>query len=400
MAEKVFELRCDGSSADDLYPDVDFVEVDESLDGTTFTIRLRIAAGTDGEWNHLSDDRLTPFARIGVALGFTGGASAVRGLLGDASGSGPEALVEGYSIGGTLTLTGQQAYLDVLGQDSWAVLDQEEKVVAWPDLSDSDIAQQILSAAGVDADVTPTSPLRSADDTTVVQRSTDAAFLRTLARRNGFEVRFVADRGRPRCRFGPPELDTSPLPELAVRFGEQTTLRSFQVSLDGRRPLDVRTGQVDPLTKQSVDVEVSDPQNRRAGRTALAAITEDPLARAARPLRAPGTLLLAVTATADPAELQSQAQAARDEAAWFVDAAGEVNSDAYGHVLRAGRTVLVKGAGSLHSGLYYVTRVVHRMHPTGEYRQRFEARRNAVGLDGSEHFDGVGATPGPALGGV
>ncbi|MFD0346356.1 hypothetical protein ACFQ0M_10270 [Kitasatospora aburaviensis] len=113
---------------------------------------------------------------------------------------------------------------------------------------------------------------------------------------------------------------------------------------------------------------------------------------------APGTLLLTATPTADPSELSRQAQAARDEAAWLVDAVGEINSDAYGHVLRAGRTVLVKGAGSLHSGLYYVTRVVHRMRPTGEYLQRFEARRNAVGLDGTEAFGG--GAPGLPLPGL
>jgi hypothetical protein len=156
--------------------------------------------------------------------------------------------------------------------------------------------------------------------------------------------------------------------------------------VEGRHPLDVSSAQVDPLTRQPVDVEVSRPQARSTGRTALADLTADRLTRAARPLKAAGNLLLAATAAADPTELQARAQAARDEAAWFVEAAGEVNSDAYGAVLRAGRTVLVKGAGSLHSGLYQVTRVVHRMHPAGEYRQRFEVRRNAVGLDGTERF--------------
>ncbi|HET9872852.1 MAG TPA: hypothetical protein VFP89_09690 [Propionibacteriaceae bacterium] len=373
MPDKVFELRCDGTTAAELYPDVEFVEVDESLDGTSFAVRLRLHADASGEWDHVPDERFTPFTPLGVSLGFTGG-------------GGPAALVEGWTVGSTLTLTGEEAYLDVLGQDAWAVLDQEEKVVAWPDLSDADIAQQILSGAGLTADVTPTSPLRAADMTTVVQRGTDGAFLRELARRNGFQVRFGVAGGRPSARFGPPQLDGSPLPDLAVRFGAGSNLRSFRVTVEGRHPLDVSSAQVDPLTRQPVDVEVSRPHARSTGRTALADLTADRLTRAARPLKAAGNLLLAATAAADPTELQARAQAARDEAAWFVEAAGEVNSDAYGAVLRAGRTVLVKGAGSLHSGLYQVTRVVHRMHPAGEYRQRFEARRNAVGLDGTERF--------------
>ena len=84
------------------------------------------------------------------------------------------------------------------------------------------------------------------------------------------------------------------------------------------------------------------------------------------------------------------AQAARDEAGWFMSATGEINCDAYGFILRPRRTVLVKGAGSLYSGMYYVTRVTHKMTNDGRYKQTFEARRNAIGLDGSEEFGGDG----------
>ncbi|GAA4936551.1 phage late control D family protein [Streptomyces coeruleoprunus] len=402
IPDKVFELRCGGSPAADLYPYVEYVEVDESVDGSSFTIRLRLSAGPDGEWNHLSDERFTPFARLGVSLGFTGGGlagapTAAGGLL-SPGGSGPEPLAEGYVIGTALRLSGRDAHLDVFCQDPWAVLGQEEKVVAWPDLSDSDIAEQILTAAGFAADVTTVPPLRQSDDTLVVQRGTDASFLRALARRNGFEVRFVPEGDGNRCRFGPPGLDGTPQPDLAIRFGATSNLRSFEATLDGRRPLSVRAAQLVPGTRQEATVEVGEPAHHRTGRTGLAALTADTLARAARPLRTPGALLLTATPTADPSELQQQAQAARDEAAWFVEAAGEINSDAYGHVLRAGRSVLVKGAGSLHSGAYYVTRVVHRMRPEGEYRQRFEARRNAVGLEGSESFGG--GAPGLSLPGL
>ncbi|MFD0346357.1 hypothetical protein ACFQ0M_10275 [Kitasatospora aburaviensis] len=85
MPEKAFQLRCGGAPAVDLHPDVEFVEVDDSVDGSFFTVRLRLTAGPDGEWSHLSDERLTPFAPFGVDLGFTGGggpAGAVGGLLG------------------------------------------------------------------------------------------------------------------------------------------------------------------------------------------------------------------------------------------------------------------------------------------------------------------------------
>jgi hypothetical protein len=79
-----------------------------------------------------------------------------------------------------------------------------------------------------------------------------------------------------------------------------------------------------------------------------------------------------------------------DEAAWLISASGEINSDAYQSVLRPHRLVLVKGAGKTYSGKYYVTRVVHEVNHAGDYVQRFEARRNARDVDGSEQFGSSG----------
>jgi phage protein D len=67
-------------------------------------------------------------------------------------------------------------------------------------------------------------------------------------------------------------------------------------------------------------------------------------------------------------------------------------------VLQPRRPVLLKGAGDLYSGAYYVTHVTHTLSGDGNYQQRFEARRNAQGLSGTEQFDG--ASPALPLPGV
>jgi hypothetical protein len=95
--------------------------------------------------------------------------------------------------------------------------------------------------------------------------------------------------------------------------------------------------------------------------------------------------------TSDAAEMQTFVQAIRDEAGWLITASGEINGEAYQSVLRPRRLVMVKGAGSVYSGKYYVTRVVHEMNHEGDYIQRFEARRNARDLDGTEQFGGSGS---------
>ena len=99
-------------------------------------------------------------------------------------------------------------------------------------------------------------------------------------------------------------------------------------------------------------------------------------------------MLLIATSTSDATELQTIAQAVRDEASWVITATGEINSDAYQSVLRPHRLVLVKGAGTPYSGKYYVSRVQHDLKADGTYTQNFEARRNARDVDGSETFGG------------
>jgi phage protein D len=117
-----------------------------------------------------------------------------------------------------------------------------------------------------------------------------------------------------------------------------------------------------------------------------AALVGDPLGALVTAQDAPAQMLALGSPTSDATELTAIAQAVRDEAAWLIDATGEINSDAYQTVLRPHRLVLVKGAGTPYSGKYYVTRVVHELRGGGTYNQTFEARRNARDLDGSEQF--------------
>jgi phage protein D len=100
----------------------------------------------------------------------------------------------------------------------------------------------------------------------------------------------------------------------------------------------------------------------------------------------------------DAPELKTIAQAVRDEAGWFINATGEINSDAYQAVLRPRRLVLVKGAGKAFSGKYYVTKVTHEVKADGSYSQKFEARRNARGVDGTEKFGSSSGSGLPASG--
>ena len=397
MADKAYQIFFDGEAVeDDFYGDVVSLTVEENTTAaSTLQLRLGTQLQEDGSWSYLEDDRLTPFSQVAVSVGFTGGtglAGALGGLTGAGGDTGLEAVFTGYITAVHVHLGSQpgETSIDLTAMDTSVLMSLEEKIATWPNLADSDIVQQIASAYGVQvqADATPT--VHQENDTTIVQRGSDIQFVRSLARRNGFEFYFETDKdsGEVTAFFRPPQLEGTPQPDLAIQFGEESNLRSFAARLIGQRPLNVKTQQIDVKGNSANAGQASDTQLTKLGASDLNTIVGGPLGSLVTPKEAQAQMLVLGPPTSDVTELQTIAQAVRDEAAWLISASGEINADAYGAVLRPRRLVLVKGAGTPYSGKYYVTRVVHELRGDGSYTQKFEARRNARDLDGSEQFGG------------
>jgi phage protein D len=389
VPDKSYEITFDGQAADDsLYADVLQIEVDERVAAaSTFRVRFALTQQDSGEWTYTDDDRFSLFTNVGISVGFSGGAG------------GLEPVIDGYITGVTVHVGArpEESYLEVQGMDASVLLSLEEKTIPWPNLADSDIVQQIVSGYGFTVQAESTSPVHQDIDTLIVQRGTDIQFVRSLARRNGYEFYFQKDptSGDVTAYFQPPQLSGSPQPDIAVQFGEQSNLLSFDVAVSGLRPLDVFVSQVDPSSKSVNTGQASSTQLTTLGASTLESLVSAKLGQLVTPDQAQGRMLLVAQPTADATELSAVAQAVRDEAGWLITATGEINSDAYGAVLHPGRLVLVKGVGSEYSGTYYVTQVTHRLRSDGSYTQGFELRRNARDLDGSEQF---GSGPGGGLG--
>jgi hypothetical protein len=396
MPDKAYSLTFDSNPADDaLYGDVRELEVDERLDSaTTFRLRVGLTKQAGGDWNYPSDDRFSLFTNVGVSVGFAG--SAETDAFGNAiGGGGLEPVFDGYitQVNVHMGADADDVYLEACGMDASVLLSLEEKAATWPNMADSDIVQQIVSDYGYNVQVEPTQPVRQDTDTLVIQRTNDAQFVRSLARRNGYEFYFRKDpsSGDINCTFGPPNLAGTPQPDLSIQFGEDNNLMSFEAVMTGLRPLAVDVQQLDAPAKQSNDGNAGSIQLTSLGQNDLSALIASKLNGLVTPLVDQAQMLLVAQPTADATELQTVAQAVRDEAGWFIAATGEINSNAYGQVLRTGGLVLVKGAGQQYSGNYYVTRVTHLIKSSGSYVQHFEARRNALEVDGSEQF-GSGST--------
>jgi phage protein D len=395
MPDTAYQIAFDGEAAEDAFcGDMLDLTVEESTAAPgTLHLRLATTMQEDGAWSHLDQERLALFAPISVKVGFTGGeglAGALGGLTGSGGNDGLEPVFTGYITDANFQLGSQpgESYLDLTAMDSCLLLSLNEKIAVWRNLSDCEIVKQIVGEYDlpIAADATPVT--HQENDTTIMQRATDLQFVGELARRNGLEFFFETDKGSGKVSayLRAPRLGGHPQPDLAIQFGEESNLVSFNARLTGQRPLTVKVTQTDVKSKSANTATADDTQLDKLGKHVLNDLVGGPLGS----LVASAQLLVTGPPTSNATEQQAIVQAVRDEAGWFIEATGEINSHAYGAVLRPRRTVLVKGAGKQLSGTYYVTSVTHHLASNGDYAQRFTARRNARDLGGSEQFGANG----------
>jgi phage protein D len=367
---EVVRVRIDGAAQDDLVPDIIQVEVEEGVDmADVFALRVAVVARADGSWSHLDDrladdrDRFALWRRVAVEAGYP-----------DAT----ETIIDGYITQTELFLSGQQQpYLEVSGMDRTALMDLEEKQVAWRDKKDDEIAREIFRLHQLDPEVEDTVVRHGEAVSTLLQSETDIRFLRRLAARNGFECHVKGATGF----FRGPNLQEPPQRTLALSAGPDANLVNLRVRVDGTPATALEVRRVDPVEKRVDARSLTDTPRRRLGRQTLASL------RLGLP---DGRRLLRQQVPTSPTEMESMLRGAYEPASRFATLEGEIDSRAYGAALRAGRLVTVEGVGVRHSGLWYVSRVRHAFTTHG-YTQRFEAYRN--GLDRTGEAQLTAAAP-------
>jgi phage protein D len=327
--------------------------------------RLRVATGIaerGATWSVLDEpicDRLAN-VKIAVRLG----------------GESETPLIDGYVIDvkAALSPNPSSSTIEIVVMDATVLMDLEEKVKAWPDQSDSAIAQSIFGDYAFDANVASTQLVRQANDVTVMQRETDIRFLRRLAERNGFECYVdVGDRGQTVGHFHPPTLQESPQAVLSVNMGTATNIDDFSLRYDMLSATQASASGIDVQDASAQPAQTPSASLRDQGGTSTVA-TDHPRVR-----------LLTPRGLSRTDELQTLTQAAVDRSAFAITAEGLVNAAVLGQALRAKKPVLVRGAGRRFSGQYYVERVLHRFDTNG-YQQRVTLKRNAAGVLRQDSF--------------
>lgn len=330
------------------------IRVDQAI-GVAAEAELEMAIDADsgGRWSGMEEGFAQPFARIRVEV-----------KVGDGNFT---PLIDGPIVGQRFELDaapGESRMVLVVHDDS-VLLNQEEKVALYENMTDSDIASALIAEYGLTPEVSTTPGAGATLQRTVVQRGTNMQLLRELARRHGMfaYVRPGDLPGRSTGVFEAPRLSPGSLPELLL-LGRSRNVNRFSAQFDALRPVSASAGSVTAADKQA-----QSSQTQQSGQTALGDVT----AHTAVP--APGKALLARTRE-EQADIAAAAQASADQSAWAYSAEAEVDADTYPGVLAPYQVVRVAGAGGHLSGDYLIGRVTHVI-GDGSYRQQFTLRRNA-----------------------
>ncbi|MGY6634792.1 MAG: hypothetical protein ACXIU8_13780 [Alkalilacustris sp.] len=291
---------------------------------------------------------------------------------------GIDCLVSGEVDGQAIRLIdgGEGSRLTVLGGDVTIAMDREVKVAQWT-MPDGAAIMAVCAAYGIVCTPMGGVATRMSLQHPLVQRATDLGFLRMLARRNGcqFWVRPMAARVGPviqRGHFQPPGFADGDLATLRLNASPgpgqpaPNTVDALDIDFATTAPTEVAAGGVDipGVATFTADTDLS----------TMAALGRTPVAQIG-----PGPRRHRLTAPGDGAsDLVPRGAGVLAEAQFFLSARTTTTVRRLGRIVHAHDTVRVIGAGSRHSGRYYVAAVTHRINEEA-HTMDLQLIRNAWG---------------------
>ncbi len=340
------------------------VEVYERLGETTwFNIRYQEDI-RDGDMILSGDSRLSP--------------GSVFSILAD-TGSDMECLVKGPVCSQQIHLEhgGEGSWLELRGADTSITMDREFKSELWSNVTDGETVMNILSKYNLLPEVASTKTRHLETKHSLVQRETDLRLVRRLARRNGCHFWITCDEfGIEKGHFQRPELNGTPAADLLINV-ETPNISALDISWDVERPTSIDGTQIDLSTKSDINGTLARTPQTALGTNNLQAITGDTRS------------MYLATPSDDAGNMQSRAEGALMEADWFIRATCSTSLHRLGKLLRAHTVVQVSGAGSRHSGKYYVAAVRHIIDATAHIME-LELIRNAWN-EGADNVQGLAA---------
>lgn len=358
-----FQLLLNGTAADDnLHSALSIIEVEENADlPGAIQLNLAVSRSESGDLTFVNDAGLQPFANLAI--------------IATPEDKPDECIFDGYVLAHKLHLeTGvTNSTLQVWGQDASWLMNLEEKVREWVDVTDASVANTIFGDYGItpaSGNTEDDSPSHTEDGHSLMQRTSDIQFLRNLARRNGKLCRVVCTTtpGQRTGYFAKPKLDGDPVLTLTLNDPEAWTVNALDLDWDITRPTAVKASQAlfNDASEDGASADTDDADLPLLDDRSLATFAGKPM-----------TVLLTAPVD-DTGELQLRTKSLLREASWFAKCEGEADVSRLNAILRVGTVVQIEGIGSLNSGKYYVWNVRHRI--TAEsHKMKFTLVRNAVG---------------------
>ncbi len=362
------DVWIDGVAMADAVGKIRRLEVDERADDvSSFHMTLDMAPA-EGDWTQLADGRFALLHRVTIGFG-----------LGRPDDQGPDIkdiVFDGY-VTAVEPVFGvdrtSESSLELFGLDAGCLMHLEERQRRFEGVSDSDIVKRIYGEYGFATSgdsIEATTPSRDPDRGTMLQRGTDADFIRMLARRNGFEAYVERAPGpvkegaaaAPECvgHFHRPRPDSAKQPTLALTPHQAPTLIEMKARWESHRPSEIRADHLDERTRRIRSSKIAQPRFSRLGKTGRGDIIKSKLA-AILPRRADlvAVGLQHVDVPHELAEVGNLAWSDFLAADWLVEATARVRATLYPKILRARRPVEVAGAGKLLDGTWYLKAVRH-----------------------------------------
>lgn len=361
-----FDILVGGASAPDFDNDIVALEVEENADlPGAISLTLPVSLTDSGDYDTPSDPRLAPLSNIAVVA--------------TAADNQPQCLFDGYLLAQHLHLdTGTAtSTMRAWGQDASWLMNVRELAKEWVDVTDGTVANTIFSTYNFlphPDNLNDDGPIHSEDGATLMQRASDAQFLRALARRNGklFRIFCTDTPGMRTGYFAVPDLRAEPAISLYLNDESQSNVATLDFSFDVMRPSTVSAYQA-LFSDSSGD---GSGAGGDASDDGLPVMEQRGLAAVAT---ADGAVTALLTTTAADAEtLTQRANAVLREAGWFVRCSGKTDAELLGAILRVGTIVSVNSVGTLFSGNYFVWSVRHLI-TAEKHEMSFVLVRNALG---------------------
>ena len=371
-----FAIVVGGQSATDLAAAIAELEVEENVDMPgAFSITLPVNVTSSGDYDTVNDPRLAPMSNVSITATASDGKT--------------QCLIDGYVLSQTVHLdTGTVAStVKVWGQDATWLMNTTEQVKEWVDVTDGAVANSIFGNYGMTPDpanLSDDSPAHTSDGHSLMQRATDAQFLRMLARRNGklFRVFCTDTPGQRTGSFAKPAVDGDPATTLTLNDATAATVSAVDITWDIMRP----------SATVAFEELFTDSDPTGAGGTTTGSGLDLLEATGLADFATTTVTSILTTTVDDGQELTQRAQSVLIEAGWFVRCQGNTDVDRLGAIIRAGDVTQLDAAGSLHSGKYFVWSVRHKI-TAEKHTMDFVLMRNAVGAASGA---GGGLLPGGA----